>query len=167
MPSQRDKYVAVAVPVSANPEADSFTLGRQQRPTKGRPLLRDGVDPMRLSTTGYHRLLRATGTLGDLDGANGVKSIQIAETLSYRCLVSGHSGGGRSDLFGRRSASEQALDARLDGFSGGSRVRGLNDGSADNNVISAGQECLFHVDGALLVIDGPVRTRADAGDDDQ
>jgi magnesium chelatase family protein len=42
---------------------------------------------MRLSARGYHRVLRVARTLADLDGAENVGRIHLAEALSYRTLV--------------------------------------------------------------------------------
>ena len=58
---------------------------RLQRPMpRGRKLLTDAATRMRLSARGYHRVLRVARTLADLDGAEGVARIHIAEALSYR-----------------------------------------------------------------------------------
>ena len=50
----------------------------------GMALLREAADALRLSARGYHRTLRVARTLADLDGAQGVARIHIAEALSYR-----------------------------------------------------------------------------------
>src|SRR5438132_6739293 len=47
-------------------------------------LLRDAADAMRLSARGYHRVLRVARTLADLDGADKVGRVHLAEALSYR-----------------------------------------------------------------------------------
>ena len=39
---------------------------------------------MKLSARGYHRVLRVARTLADLDGADKVGRIHLAEALSYR-----------------------------------------------------------------------------------
>ena len=44
------------------------------------------ADAMRLSARGYHRVLRVARTLADLDGAERVGRIHLAEALSYRAL---------------------------------------------------------------------------------
>ena len=41
---------------------------------------------MQLTARGYHRVLKLARTLADLDGAEGVARIHIAEALSYRAL---------------------------------------------------------------------------------
>ena len=42
---------------------------------------------MRLSARGYHRVLRVARTLADLDGAENVGKLHLAEALSYRALA--------------------------------------------------------------------------------
>ena|GEM_PF-5147319 len=42
---------------------------------------------MRLSARGYHRVLRVAPTLADLDGAENVGRIHLAEALSYWTLI--------------------------------------------------------------------------------
>jgi len=46
---------------------------------------------MKLSARGYHRVLRVARTLADLDGADGVGRIHVAETLSFRRVIPGRS----------------------------------------------------------------------------
>ncbi|WP_448950047.1 YifB family Mg chelatase-like AAA ATPase [Labrys neptuniae] len=47
-------------------------------------LLRDASEAMRLSARGFHRVLRVSRTLADLDGEADIGRIHIAEALSYR-----------------------------------------------------------------------------------
>ena len=53
----------------------------------GSRCLRDAADAMRLSARGYHRVLRVARTLADLDGADKVGRVHLAEALSYRALT--------------------------------------------------------------------------------
>jgi magnesium chelatase family protein len=58
------------------------------RPDKaGLSLLREAAEAMHLSARGYHRTLRVARTLADLDGAEAVGRIHVAEALSYRALA--------------------------------------------------------------------------------
>ena len=52
----------------------------------GMRLLEDAAEAMRLSARGYHRVLKLARTLADLDGAETVARIHVAEALSYRAL---------------------------------------------------------------------------------
>jgi len=53
----------------------------------GLSLLRDAAEAMRLSARGYHRVLRVARTFADLDGADKVGRVHLAEALSYRALT--------------------------------------------------------------------------------
>jgi magnesium chelatase family protein len=50
-------------------------------------LLRDAADSMRLSARGYHRVLRVARTLADLDAADSIGHVHLAEAISYRALA--------------------------------------------------------------------------------
>jgi magnesium chelatase family protein len=50
----------------------------------GMALLREAADTLKLSARGYHRTLRVARTMADLDGAETVARVHIAEALSYR-----------------------------------------------------------------------------------
>ncbi len=49
--------------------------------------LSDASETMRLSARGYHRVLRVARTLADLDGADHIGRLHLAEALSYRALA--------------------------------------------------------------------------------
>ena len=54
---------------------------------RGLALLREAAEAMRLTARGYHRVLRVARTLADLDGADKVGRVHLAEALSYRALT--------------------------------------------------------------------------------
>ena len=58
-----------------------------QPDSQGLKLLRDASESMRLSARGYHRVLRVARTLADLDGAEKIGRLHLAEALSYRALA--------------------------------------------------------------------------------
>jgi len=86
---QAERYAAAGLPqVRTNAVAHGPLLEDVARPDSGGlALLRDAADAMRLSARGYHRVLRVARTLADLDGADKVGRVHLAEALSYRALA--------------------------------------------------------------------------------
>jgi magnesium chelatase family protein len=86
---QEQRYAALGLPgIRTNAAAQGPVLEDVARPDAGGlTLLRDAADAMRLSARGYHRVLRVARTLADLDGAEKVGRIHLAEALSYRALA--------------------------------------------------------------------------------
>ena len=86
---QAERYLALGLPgIGTNAVAPAAILEDVARPDKaGLALLRDAADAMRLSARGYHRVLRVARTLADLDGADKVGRVHLAEALSYRALT--------------------------------------------------------------------------------
>ncbi len=86
---QSERYAAIGLPqLRTNAHAHGPLLEDVARPDgTGLALLRDAADAMRLSARGYHRVLRVARTLADLDGADKVGRVHLAEALSYRTLV--------------------------------------------------------------------------------
>jgi len=58
-----------------------------QPDSQGQKLLRDAAETMKLTARGYHRVLRVARTLADLDGAEKIGRLHLAEALSYRALA--------------------------------------------------------------------------------
>ena len=86
---QRARYAAAGLPhVRTNAEAPASLLEEIAQPdAQGQKLLRDAAETMRLSARGYHRVLRVARTLADLDGADRIGRLHLAEALSYRALA--------------------------------------------------------------------------------
>ncbi len=86
---QAERYAAIGLPhVRTNAAAQGTVLEELARPDSGGlALLRDATDAMRLSARGYHRVLRVARTLADLDDADKVGRVHLAEALSYRMLA--------------------------------------------------------------------------------
>jgi magnesium chelatase family protein len=86
---QAERYAALGQPnVHTNAHANGPVLEQVARADgAGMSLLRDAADAMRLSARGYHRALRVARTLADLDGADNVGRVHLAEALSYRALA--------------------------------------------------------------------------------
>jgi magnesium chelatase family protein len=86
---QAERYSALELAgVTTNAAAPAAVLEEVARPDgSGLSLLRDAADAMHLSARGYHRVLRVARTLADLDGADKVGRVHLAEALSYRALA--------------------------------------------------------------------------------
>ena len=86
---QLARYAAAGLPhIRTNAEAPASVLETIAQPdSQGTKLLRDASETMRLSARGYHRVLRVARTLADLDGAEKIGRLHLAEALSYRALA--------------------------------------------------------------------------------
>src|ERR1700689_3281688 len=86
---QLARYAACGLPrVRTNAEAPASVLETIAQPdAQGTKLLRDAAETMRLSARGYHRVLRVARPLADLDGAEKIGRLHLAEALSYRALA--------------------------------------------------------------------------------
>jgi magnesium chelatase family protein len=86
---QLARYASAGLPkVRTNAEAPASVLEEIAKPdAQGQKLLRDAAESMRLSARGYHRVLRVARTLADLDGADRIGRLHLAEALSYRALA--------------------------------------------------------------------------------
>ena len=65
---------------AAPPELDRFATPNEA----GAALLSDAATKLNLSARGYHRVLKVARTIADLDGADGITRLHIAEALTYR-----------------------------------------------------------------------------------
>jgi magnesium chelatase family protein len=86
---QLARSAAAGLPhIRTNAEAPASVLDAIAQPdAHGLALLRDAAETMRLSARGYHRVLRVARTLADLDGAEKIGRLHLAEALSYRALA--------------------------------------------------------------------------------
>jgi magnesium chelatase family protein len=86
---QAARYAALGLTnVRTNAEAPAAALEDIAQPdAQGLKLLRDAAESMRLSARGYHRVLRVARTLADLDAADKIGRLHLAEALSYRALA--------------------------------------------------------------------------------
>lgn len=88
---QRERAAAMDLPAGTlNATLDGRALAEASNPDDaGRKLMNDAVDKLKLSARGYHRILRVARTLADLDMAETISRIHIAEALSYRRIMPG------------------------------------------------------------------------------
>ncbi|NJM29245.1 MAG: hypothetical protein HC855_03185 [Rhizobiales bacterium] len=83
---QRERFKQLGhAGLRTNAEADGTLLEEiAALDPQGLKLMRDAADAMNLSARGYHRVLRVARTIADLDGAEKIARIHVAEGLSYR-----------------------------------------------------------------------------------
>jgi len=87
---QTDRFQALGSKARTNAEAEGQVLEAiVQLDGAAKALLGDAAGRMRLSARGYHRILKVSRTIADLDGAPGVSKMHVAEALSYRRRVPG------------------------------------------------------------------------------
>jgi magnesium chelatase family protein len=83
---QRTRFAGLgARGVRTNSECSGALLEQVAMPDEdGVALLRQASETLQLSARGFHRTLRVARTLADLDGADAVARVHVAEALSYR-----------------------------------------------------------------------------------
>lgn len=83
---QRDRFAALGLKgVLTNAQCAPAMIEQVAAPDRAAmALLHSAADAMKLSARGYHRVLKVARTLADLDGADAVGRIHLAEALSYR-----------------------------------------------------------------------------------
>ena len=85
---QVQRYAGLgATKIRCNAQAGADLIEAVAEPERaGIRLLEAAAEAMRLSARGYHRVLKLARTLADLDAADTVARIHVAEALSYRAL---------------------------------------------------------------------------------
>ena len=74
----------------SNAEADGTLLEEVAAPdAAGRNLLAEATGRLKLTARGYHRVLKVSRTVADLEGADSVRRIHVAEALSFRRIAPG------------------------------------------------------------------------------
>ncbi len=88
--AQAERYAATGPTVRTNAGANGELLDKVAKPdAAGRQLLGEAVTRLGLTARGYHRILKVARTLADLDGADAVRRLHIAEALAYRRVLPG------------------------------------------------------------------------------
>lgn len=84
---QRDRFATLGVDATCNGQcAPSLIEKVAALDGPATTLLREAAEAMHLSARGYHRVLKVSRTLADLDGADSIARIHLAEALSYRAV---------------------------------------------------------------------------------
>lgn len=87
---QKERFAARELPYRTNAELTGELLHELVPPDeKGRQLLEQATNVLKLSMRGYTRVLRVARTIADLDGQQSVSHTHIAEALSYRQMQFG------------------------------------------------------------------------------
>ncbi len=83
---QRERFETAGIPgVATNARCSTAMIEALAEPDpSGLQLLRDAAEKFRFSARGYHRVLKVARTLADLDGADRLGRIHVAEAISYR-----------------------------------------------------------------------------------
>ncbi len=82
---QRQRYAGLGAAVTTNAHCSAAQIEAVASPdAAASALLRSAAEAMKLSARGYHRVLKVARTLADLDGADTVGRVHLAEALSYR-----------------------------------------------------------------------------------
>ncbi len=55
--------------------------------TEGQKLMRSAMQQMHLSARGYHRILKVSRTIADLEGSGSIQTHHLAEALQYRTRI--------------------------------------------------------------------------------
>ena len=87
---QRERFRQRDLPYRINAELFGEELRQMVTPdAKGKKLLEEATEKLRLSMRGYTRVLRVSRTIADLEGSDEVSQTHIGEALSYRQMQFG------------------------------------------------------------------------------
>ena len=82
---QQQRFAELGADCRTNSAASNSLIEKAGAPdAAGAALLRDAAEAMRFSARAYHRILKVARTIADLDGAQSVGRIHIAEAIAYR-----------------------------------------------------------------------------------
>lgn len=82
---QTERYEELGLAAATNAAVPNAAVETVAAPdAAGAALLRDAAEAMRFSARAYHRILKVARTIADLDGADHVGRIHVAEAVAYR-----------------------------------------------------------------------------------
>ncbi|MDG5799493.1 YifB family Mg chelatase-like AAA ATPase [Marinilabiliaceae bacterium ANBcel2] len=83
---QRERFKEIKG-VHSNAQMNNRMLNKFAYPDKaGSAILKSAMDKLGLSARAYHRILKVSRTIADLEGAGGIEAHHIAEAVQYRTL---------------------------------------------------------------------------------
>ncbi|MGD9915985.1 MAG: ATP-binding protein, partial [Rhizobiaceae bacterium] len=83
--TQRERFEELGLSCTTNAHCPAAIVERIAEPdAAGLVLLREASDRLNFSARAYHRILKVARTLADLDAAERVGRIHLAEAISYR-----------------------------------------------------------------------------------
>ena len=84
---QCERYAAAGLPVTTNAAVTNSQIeAAAQIDASAVSLLRDAAEAMRFSARAYHRIIKVARTIADLEAADGIKRVHVAEAISYRVV---------------------------------------------------------------------------------
>lgn len=88
---QKDRFMRLGFPaITANAHCPTAVIEEVATPdAAGAVLLQNAAEQMKFSARGYHRVLKVARTLADLDGADRIGRLHLAEAISYRMAGEG------------------------------------------------------------------------------
>ena len=82
---QAERYGKLGLDCNTNSQAGNTVIEKIAAPDQaGQQLLEEAAKALKFSARGFHRILKVARTLADLDGADTVSRIHLAEAISYR-----------------------------------------------------------------------------------
>ena len=82
---QAARYAKLGLNFTTNTQASNTVIEQVAAPdAAGQRLLEDAAKAMKFSARGFHRILKVSRTLADLDGSEHVGRVHLAEAISYR-----------------------------------------------------------------------------------
>ncbi|MEM1047041.1 MAG: YifB family Mg chelatase-like AAA ATPase [Pseudomonadota bacterium] len=82
---QEARFLEAGAGIVTNAQAGARLIETLAHPDEAaRTLLREAAENFRLSARGFHRVLKVARTIADLDGAETIGRVHLAEALAYR-----------------------------------------------------------------------------------
>ncbi|MEZ5871452.1 MAG: YifB family Mg chelatase-like AAA ATPase [Nitratireductor sp.] len=84
---QSERYAEAGLKVETNSAVSNSDIEAAAHiDARAVSLLRDAAEAMRFSARAYHRIIKVARTIADLEAADGISRIHVAEAISYRVV---------------------------------------------------------------------------------